>query len=805
LKSKFHLIFSSLFILSFCIQSAGFSQIDNYKEYTPSGRGLVFATVGGNKIKFTPYGSDIIRVQALKKDEELFPDDYYEMVVNHNWNGKFNITEKLDSFIINTGESFILVLKKNPMRIEVINNGKILFSEAGGIEWNGNNISETFTPDSSEHFTGLGHGFFGRSAGLDLKGQVIGRNYGSQHGDQSPLIVPFYMSSNGYGIFLNSTFTNQFSFNHNGNYSFNINTYGDPARMDYFIIIGPRFSRILDLYTQLTGRPRLPSLAIFGLGLSDKSNDENSNDPSDENWWKRKVTEERNSGLPIDHLINDNRWRAGGGKRCDSYFDWDKERFPDPAEYASWLNKNGLITTIDFNRCIGSGSEGWMTSFNIPYSDKVDHNNCVPDFTCKEVRNWFWGLFWNKSLNPKLHFPGDALWVDEFDELGPVSDTVHLGNGKLWGEMKNYYPFLIAKALVQEGWDKTLSSTKRPFVWIRGMTAGAQRYATLWTGDIKPTYEDMKNQIIAMQLAGLSGFPFEGHDAGGFYDWDNKKGPDETLYRKWSMALGCFTPFWKPHGMGQSRWPLDRSPESLETAQIFTKLRYQLLPYTYTYAHLASESGLPLVRPMIIDYQNNPLAWNHDMQFMWGDEILVIPNPSEKDSVDLWLPEGKWYDYWTNKILNGNKIIEYYSPVGSLVLFAREGSMIPLYYPALGTSLIIKDELVINVYTGKDGKFILYEDDGITEMYKKGENRRTLFTFNDSLKELIIHKSSGHFKGEPQSRKYEINFIGDYNTKYLIVNGEKTIKYDKDINKNILSILLKPVSVNKDVHIRLIK
>ena len=119
-----------------------------------------------------------------------------------------------------------------------------------------------------------------------------------------------------------------------------------------------------------------------------------------------------------------------------------------------------------------------------------------------------------------------------------------LGNGHLWGEMKNYYPFLIAKSLVQEGWDKQLAPARRPFVWVRGMTAGAQRYATLWTGDIKPTNEDMRSQIIAMQLAGLSGFPFEGHDAGGFYDWDSKKGPDENLYKRWSMAMGCFSPFW---------------------------------------------------------------------------------------------------------------------------------------------------------------------------------------------------------------------------------------------------------------------
>ncbi len=476
----------------------------------------------------------------------------------------------------------------------------------------------------------------------------------------------------------------------------------------------------------------------------------------------------------------------------------------------SWIKKNGLIETIDFNRCIGSGSEGWLSSYNIPFSEKVDHSNCVPDFTRKEVRNWFWGLFWNKSLNPKLNYPGDALWIDEFDELGPIADTVRLGNGKIWGEMKNYYPFLIAKALVQEGWDKTLAPRKRPFVWVRGMTAGAQRYGTLWTGDIKPTFEDMKNQIVAMQLAGLSGFPFEGHDAGGFYDWDNKKGPDEKLYRKWSMALGCFTPFWKPHGWGESRWPIDRSPESMKCAKYFTQLRYQLLPYTYTMAHESSESGMPVVRAMVIDNQNDPLAWKYDQQFMWGDNFLVVPNSSDRDTVNLWLPSGNWYEYNTNKLLAGNRTLNYYSPDGSLALFVKEGSIIPKYYPALSTAFIDKGKMIVDIYTGKDKMYTLYEDDGISESYKTGEYSLTLFTYHGKRLNISAGKSS--YKGAPMSKSYKINFIGINNFKEVLVNSRKlekvsnpdiSVGYYYDSNQNILTISTGPIPITKKISVEI--
>jgi len=194
----------NLFIILILINTSGYSQMDSFKAYKSSGRGLVFTCQNGNKIKLTPYGSSIIRVQAAKQGEDFFPDNYYEMVESHNWSGKLKVIERSDSFIISiiNNNYLNLIITKTPLRIEVINHGRKLFSESTGIEWVDNKISESFIPEDSEHFTGLGHGFFGKEPGIDLKGRVIGRNYGTQHGDQSPLIVPFYMSSKGYFLIL---------------------------------------------------------------------------------------------------------------------------------------------------------------------------------------------------------------------------------------------------------------------------------------------------------------------------------------------------------------------------------------------------------------------------------------------------------------------------------------------------------------------------------------------------------------------------------------------------------------------------
>ncbi|MBI3138341.1 MAG: glycoside hydrolase family 31 protein [Sphingobacteriales bacterium] len=756
----------------------------------------------GNRLRITAYGDYMIRVQAVRNKEEFFPDDHYEMVASHNWPGKLvqSKTKGWSGFTTGVKGGIAVRINNEGMIASFYRNGASIpfLKERNSTQWEGDSIRTSFISDTSEHFTGLGHGYFGRVENIDLRGQRISRNYGTEHRQQAPLIVPFYLSDKGYGIFLNSTFPNTFDFGNNAGYAFSIQ--GD-GRMDYFVILGPSFTRILDRYTQLTGRPRLPLKAFFGLALSDKGNDHNSPDPSDEQWWKKKITEHRAAGFPLDHIVNDNRWRAGGGQRCLSYFDWDKTRYPDPGEYQQWVKKNGLITTLDFNRCIAVQSEGWKPSFNLPQNEGIDFNTSAPDFTKKEVRDWFWNTMWSKSLNPALRYPGDALWIDEFDEMGKAPVTMKFGNGTTWLEMRNYWFFLVAKSLVQQGWDKSFNGTKRPFVWVRGMTAGAQRYATLWSGDINSTYEDMKTQVRGLQLAGLSGFPFWGHDAGGFHLGDSKTTPGDSMYSQWSMAWGSFTPFWKPHGVGKSRWPLDRPEAVRKDARLYSELRYKLMPYIYTYARRASETGIPLARAMVIDYQKDPLAWKSDLQYMWGNELLVAPNCSDSDHVALWLPKGKWYDFWDDHSINGDRVINYPAPVGKLPLFVKAGSILPMANYALSTAFIHEDTLTLHVYPGKDAAFTLYEDDGITENYRnRNEKRTTAITFNHASFSLKIGASAGAYIHSPQQRAYTIVFHGMSRPLCFEVNGTSikklALSWDAEKKTQTLSIQRFPVTKN---------
>ncbi len=718
----------------------------------------------GVTLRLTAYGDDIVRVQTKQSQSSFFSDDRYEMVETHEWPRDLQRSETATHYVFSTRSLKVTVDKTNltaNFYDLTLGDSDPLLSEDKPIRWQDSIIQVSFNPDENEHFTGLGHGYFARAESIDLKGQSIERNYGRKQIEQAPLVVPFYMSSKGYGVFLNSMFQNRFNFL-NDDYSIQIDGLGFDTQMDYFFIGGQTLSRVLDNYTKLTGRPRLPAKAMFGLQLSDKGHDHNSATPSDETWWKNKISEHKAAGYALDHVVNDNRWRAEGGKRCESKLAWDKERYPNPAAYKNWLDENGLVLTLDFNRCIGQYTDGWQASFNLPKTGKIDFAESAPDLTNAYFRDWFWQAFYKNALAPNKGYPGDALWIDEFDEQGAAPKDMILSNGRSSGEMRNYWFFLIAKSLVQQGWDKAEDINKRPFVWVRGMTAGAQRYATLWSGDIYPNYKDMKTQIRGMQLAGLSGFPFWGHDAGGFHDWEKGKGPDEALYKRWSAAMGSFSPIWKPHGMGQSRWPLDRKESSQTVFKKYTHLRYELMPYLYSAAHLAAETGAPIARAMVLDHQNEALAWKYDLQYMWGDSMLIAPLTSDEGTKELWLPRGQWYAFGSNEKIEGDRVLTVTPALDELPVYVKAGSIITKHPYALSTAFIDKSALILDVYMGANGEATLIEDDGVTEDYRnKDQLRTTKITWNDKNQELTIHPAKGSFHHENTKRDIVVNFYGD--------------------------------------------
>lgn len=748
--------------ISLLIGQSFAQQIGNYTSSAVSGRSLVITASTGENIRITPYGDYIVRVQAIRKGESFYADDRYEIVASHDWDGKLTTVDSDASLNVSTGagDGVSISIAKEPLRFSFSIKGQAgeLLKEKDGITWSGNTITESFSLIADEHFAGLGHEAYGRLKNLDRKGTSLKVS----RGNEGACVVPYFLSSKGYGVLLNTTFTHTINLGLNNAYSLAIDGESYGGQMDYFFIAGPAVTQVVDRYTQLTGRPRMPQKSQFGLNLSDKSDPGNNG----EAWWKKMITDHRNAGYAFDHQVNDNAWRASNeatSGQMNSWFEFRKDRYPDPAEYKQWCDANGVTVTLDLNRPGIPLNSSWKTSYGMPGT-----TGC-PDFTNPDTRKWLWQLFFTKAFDPALKYPGDAVWLDEFD----YPDQVHsmtLASGKRWAEESINYHLSLQKTCVKEGWDPAIGEAKRPYFWSRGITAGAQRWGAHWSGDIDGNYTDMAYQVKAMQSSGISGFPYFNHDAGGHL---NLTANNDNVYRQWDMGFGSFTPIWKPHGPSHVRWPLQRNTTCQATAKTFITTRYQMMPYIYTYAHVAQATGIPMARPMFFDDQNNSTAWQKDMQYMWGKEMLVIPNCSDgNNNVSAWLPKGNWYYFWDDKKFAGDKTESISAATGVVPAFVKEGAIIPMAPFAKSTFFIPKDTLFIHVYTGADGSFQLYEDDGVTEKFNtKDEFRLTDLRFNQVDLITDIGAAKGTFTGAPSNRSCRIVYHGLSETAKMFLDG----------------------------------
>jgi alpha-D-xyloside xylohydrolase len=744
------------------------------RSVQPHANGFVMESVSGQRLYVRPYGPAMLRLQWVRAGEAPYPDDHYEAIVARP-EGRLTLRREPGRVLLETpGPAGIrLEVARNPMRLAFYDRaGRLLLRERDGVGWSPERIGLDFVADTAEHFLGWGQKTFGYMDRLDLRGTRIRRNYaeeGIERGVQGNLLVPFFISSRGYGLFLNSTFPNEASFGDRGEFALALDTHGFAARMDVVFLYGPTPVALLDRYTRLTGRPRLPPRWAFGLQLSDNDPPLPGHEPIDELWWKTMVTRHRAAGFPLDHMVFDNDWRAGGGGRVGSRFEFDLAKYPDPPEFRRWYAAQGLTLTLDLNLNNVRESWGWKPSYNIPTVSGCSDPfaNAYPDYSRRDVRRWLWQMFWKEALDPALKYPGDGIWLDESDEIKPacVPDSTIVGSGRSWAETRNAYYFLNAKAVVQEGWDAGIGEARRSYVWLRGGSAGGQRLAIHWTGD---TYFDQRayvGQIVSAQASGLAGYPYFNHDAGGFSD-SERPGPRDSVYINWGIAFASFAPIWRPHGYGLPRWPLNRD-SAVQAAMIrYGHLRYELMPYIYAAAHVAHDTGLPMARALALVYPDAPDAWAHPRQYLWGDAMLVAPSPAidGRDTVaEIWLPPAsRWYYFWNDSVFAGGRVIRHPARFGELPVWVRAGAIIPRRPFALSTAWLSERTLTLDVYAGADGAFTLPEDDGVSERYRtRGELRRTRISYHDGARgRLVIAAATGSYAGAWAARSCTIRLHG---------------------------------------------
>jgi alpha-glucosidase len=332
-----------------------------------------------------------------------------------------------------------------------------------------------------------------------------------------------------------------------------------------------------------------------------------------------------------------------------------------------------------------------------------------------------------------------ASWGNHFPDL------VKFNLEGQWGTHRrghNIYGMQMSRA-TYEG-TRRLMGGHRPFVLTRATYAGGQRYSAIWTGDNQPTDDHMMTGVRLVSSLGLSGYPFAGVDVGGFAGDGNS-----NLFARW-IQVGAFTPFFRGHTMvdTKDKEPWAHGEKVEEISRNFISLRYRLMPYLYSAFYEASKTGMPVSRSLAIDYTFDPKIydWNYNSQYIFGNGLLVAPTPSYEEISKVYLPAGKWYNFYTGEQLEGGKEMLVETPIDRLALYVKGGSIIPMMSQVQSLSEQPNDTLYLHVYWGDAANtFMYYEDAGDGYEYQQGASQVRQLVFDPVKKSLTLETPVGSF------------------------------------------------------------
>lgn len=657
--------------------------------------------------------------------------------------------------------------------------GNILLEDEKGYHWQeekmfgGDVVISTKKLRKGESFFGLGD----KTSRLNLLGtrrELWGTDCYGYTNETDPVYknIPFYLGltkNTGYGIFLDNTFRTFFDFGKERKNACSFWAQG--GEMRYYFINGPQLMDVCEKYTYLTGKPKLPPKWALGYHQSKWSY-------YPESTVRELAREFRDRKIPCDVIHLDIDYMDGF--RC---FTWDKKRFPDPKKMISDLREQGFksIVIIDpgikIDKEYSVYKEGVENKYFCTRGDgpllkgSVWPGEChFPDFTNPKAREWWASLYkglmadgvagvWNDMNEPAVFedgsFPFDAR--HDYDGHPCTHRKVH-----------NVYGSLMAQATC-DGQELFLDN-KRSFTITRSAYAGVQRFASVWTGDNMATWDHLKIANIQCQRLSTSGISFAGSDVGGFIG-----SPNGELYTRW-IQMAVFHPFFRTHSSGdhgdKEPWKFEESYTNI--VREFIEMRYQLLPYIYTTFWQYATKGTPMLRSLNLMAQNDPESYFREEEFSLGDSILVTPVSEEgAKSRRVYLPEGVWYNYWTNETLEGQKEIEVDTPLNQIPIFVRAGAVIPFQPKMQYTDEFEFDELTLHIYMGEsEYTSTIYEDAGDGLDYLKGEQSvKKIVTIKSQSAYMVRQYVEGKF--EPGYNAYRAVFHGfGSEVNVLMVDGQ---------------------------------
>ena len=626
------------------------------------------------------------------------------------------------------------------------------------------------------------YGFGEKTGRLNKRGRQLGgysytmwnSDTYAYENDTDPIYVsiPFYMvlrNGRAHGVFLDNTFRSNFDVGHT---SQGLLSFGaDGGELDYYLIDGPDPKRVIQRYAELTGRMPLPPRWALGYHQCRYSYYPESR----VRFIARNFRERR---IPADVVWLDIHYLEGFNP-----FTWDPVRFPDPQRLLRDLSADGfhVVPIIDAHP---KKQPGWSvydsglagdhyvknpdgTVYEAPVwpsqAEKNPGPSVFPDFSKPGARDWWGGLF-----KPFVEMGIRGIWNDmnEPAVFQTVTGTMPLdvrhdneGQPTTHREIHNVYGLLNSRA-TYEGMLR-LAPDSRPFVLTRASFAGAQRYAAIWPGDNISSWAHLQATIPMLSGLGLSGVPFVGSDIGGFAG-----APSAELYTRW-LQTGVFYPFMRTHTTigtpDQEPWSFGTVHEAINRRAI--ELRYQMLPHIYNVMYEASTTGLPAMRPLMLEFPQDQNTWSLEDEFMFGRDLLIAPVLREGDRVrDVYLPKGDWFDFWTGKRHEGGKPFTVPVKIESTPIFVRGGAFVFRQPVIQHTGEMPGQPLEVHVYPAASSDAILYEDDGETQAYRKdGYARRTFrqARTGDASATIEVTAPEGSYRPKPRDLVFQVHWTGE--------------------------------------------
>jgi alpha-glucosidase len=606
------------------------------------------------------------------------------------------------------------------------------------------------------------YGFGDKRAALDQRGRkiaIVNRDAFASESNQSYKSVPFYMSSAGYGLFFHNYRPSNFDVGASVKNRLQLKATG--GEMDFYVFVGS-MKEVLSQYTELTGRPAMLPLWAFGYhqgkatyrgreGLEVAQQMRQRKLPFDVIYYDA-FDPEATSRAFIDALWERYRGRLTVGFGMPMFGVWHGN---DDSALLNDLAARGFLM-VDRNNRPAIGRDA-----NVEEVEDKSSVAYLDYFSTRAVDHVF-AVKWTNAIKN-----GAALGMVDFGEL----DHVRNADQKFWpsinmsvAETRNLFGLVYPLAVVNGMLDRVGG---RSTGMVRPGFAGSQRLGWTTTGDSVPTYANFRAHTRAVLNLTLSGFSNVGQDIGG---WDGKS-PD-TLYARW-FAAATFYPFMWSHGKDDHE-PYSHGDAVESAARSFLNLRYHLVPYLYSLHEAAHRTGIPILRPFLLQEPQDPTGVRIDDQFFVGDNILVAPVFNDEGDRKLYLPEGRWYDFFgeLQPVQGGGKIEREAVPLDRLPVYVRAGSVIPLGPAMQYTGQKPVDPLSVHVYgfapvdlagARRISAFSLYEDDGLSIAYRGGEFQRTdlRFSQNEEMVRFDVSPESGD--GDFQSvarRGYRLNFHG---------------------------------------------